>query len=141
MSLMSEKLAARPKAGIPDAIIMGIAIIFVVGLKTFAGACVHDDGSAAACEIAAGTLFGLGLVAVVIAIMRIRANDYSSKRSYDIILIVLGLIFALAPGNLLDICTGEYMQCVNVMLPFARIMGCLLAGCSFAFELLFDLDR
>lgn len=129
---------AKPKAGAPDVVVAAVAILFTFGIRTFAGPCVHDDGSASACTLAGNVLFGLGVIAIVLSVLRIQSVNYQTKRSFDLFLVIAGLVIASTPGTMLPLCMMETMRCQAVMLPFARIMGGLLAALALGCEFLFD---
>lgn len=137
-SKKGKKQVARPTAGVPDALVAAIAILFTFGLRSFAGPCVHDDGSAAACTMTGHVLFGLGIASIALSVLRILSADYHTKRSFDLFLVIAGILIALSPGTVLPLCMMETMHCQAIMLPFARIMGGLMAVAALACEFLFD---
>ena len=130
----TERLATGPL----DIALSVIPPAYLVGLKTFAGACEHDDGTVAACALTGNILFGAGLVALVLAAMRLLAVDHRTRRSFDLFLLIAGVFIAVSPNTVFSLCMMETMRCRAVMLPFSRIMGVVLGLLAIACEATVD---
>lgn len=135
-----QRAPQRPATGVMDAVIAVVSAVLLVGLRTFAGPCVHEDGSAAGCTMTGHVLVGLAVLALVLCVMRLLAADLRTRRSFDLLVFVCGLLVALLPGNALSLCMMATMRCHTVMLPFARVMGVALMLISLACELTVDRD-
>lgn len=133
-----KKAAPRPKAGAMDVVLAIVAGVLVLGLRTVAGACTHADGSVAACSTAGHVLVGLGFAAVALSLMRLLSADLATKRSFDLLILIVGVAVAALPGTALALCAEADMQCRAIMLPFARVMGVALGIVAVACEATVD---
>lgn len=130
----------RPKTGAMDAVLAAVAVLLLVGLRTFAGPCVHEDGSAAGCTMAGHVLFGLAILAVGLCVLRLLAADLRTRRVFDLLLFINGILVAALPGTALTLCMMTTMRCHTIMTPFARVMGVALMVAAIACELTVDHD-
>ena len=133
-----KKVPPRPKTGPLDVVLSVVAALVMVGLRTVAAPCVHADGSAADCATAGHVLLGLGFVALALAVLRLLSADLATKRSFDLLLLIVGVLVAVLPGNTLALCADAGMSCRTVMLPFARIVGVVLSVAAVACEATVD---
>lgn len=133
-----KKTPPRPTVGAPDVVLSAIALVLLAGLRMVAGPCVHADGSVAACAMAGRVLMGLGIVSVLLSVMRLLAADLTTKRSFDFLLLIVGVAVAVAPGTALTLCAEADMPCRAVMLPFARVVGVALGLAAVACEATVD---
>ena len=133
-----KKTPPRPQTGPLDIVLTVVAALVIVGLRTVAAPCAHTDGSVAGCTTAGHVLFGLGFAAVALAAMRLMAADLATKRSFDLLLLIVGVLVVFLPGNTLALCADASMRCRVVMLPFARIVGVALAVAAVACEATVD---
>lgn len=120
------KTPPRPHTGALDVVLSVVAILLLTGARTIAGPCSHADGSVAACATAGRVLTGLGFVAVGLAVVRLFGADKATKRSFDLLLAVVGVLVAVLPGTALALCAEASMQCRTLMLPFVRVAGVAL---------------
>lgn len=123
-----------------DGVLLALPVVFVLGVRTVAGPCIHEDGTVGACAMAGTVLTGLGVVAAVLAALRLYGADKRTRRSFDLFLVIAGLAMAILPGNVLQLCMMATMHCRAVMLPFARIMGVALVLLAVACEFTVDRD-
>ena len=133
-----QQQTERPPVGAPDAVLSFAAIVSVFGVRTFAAPCVHEDASVAACLVTGRVLLAIGAAALALTLVRLLAADRHTKRSFDFLVAVAGLLFAALPGTMLPLCTDASMGCHTVMLPFARIVGIALIVLSVVCELTVD---
>lgn len=128
----------RPATTVTDGIITALPAVLVLGLRTVAAPCVHTDGSAAACTTAGHVLFGLAIASLALALMRLLGADLRTRRSFDLLLVLVGIAIALVPGTTLSLCADATMPCQAIMRPFARVMGAALVIGAMACELTVD---
>ena len=116
---------AQPLVGI---VLTVLSSILLVGILTFAGPCdVHDDGTVSSCYWASRAVLGVGVVLVVISLVRIFERDEGERRGLSFSAALLGVLVAVLPGVLIDLCMMQTMRCHTVMRPFALVMGVLIA--------------
>lgn len=111
-------------------VIAVLAAVLVVGALTFAGPCVHDDGSASACQASQFGIVGAGAVALIAAIASLLVKNRAATSALLFVAAAAGLFAAFAPGNLLALCMMSSMRCRAVMQPFAQFAGVALAAVS-----------
>lgn len=133
-----QKVAPRPQTGVMDVALTVVAGLYLAGLRMVARPCAHADGSVPACRLAGTVLLGLAGVALVLVVMRLLGADTRTKRSFDLLLLVVGVLIAVLPGNVLGLCDDATMVCHTVMLPFARVMGVALGLAAVACEATVD---
>ena len=105
---------------IPGCVMLLISLAAAIGSFTFLGPCVHDDGSAGACQWAGRALMGLGCVLAVLSVFtllsrRARFGTYLS----GIAVCAAGI---LTPGTLISLCRMSSMRCRAVMQPAMTIL-------------------
>lgn len=116
---------AQPLVGI---VLTVLSSILLVGILTFAGPCgVHDDGTMSSCYWASRAVLGVGVVLAVISLVRIFERDEGERRGLSFSAALLGVLVAVLPGVLIDLCMMQTMRCHTVMRPFALVMGVLIA--------------
>ena len=116
---------AQPLVGI---VLTVLSSILLVGILTFAGPCgVHDDGTVSSCYWASRAVLGVGVVLAVISLVRIFERDEGERRGLSFSAALLGVLVAVLPGVLIDLCMMQTMRCHTVMRPFALVMGVLIA--------------
>ena len=106
-----------------------LAAVLLLGLLSFAGPCVHADGSSATCAgashaIVACAAVGLAclIAAAVLAVRRARVAGILAA-----VAALAGLAVAILPGSLLPLCMMHSMRCWTLMRPFSLVCGVLLA--------------
>ena len=134
----SDKRPPRPETTILTIVLTLLPAVFLLGIRTFAGPCVHEDGSASACTTTGHVLLGVGAVALILGMLRLFGADKRTRRCFDLLLVVAGLALAILPGTALPLCMMATMRCRSLMLPFARVMGAAVAIGAFACELTED---
>ena len=107
-------------------VVLILAVLLAVGAATFAGPCVHDDGSIGPCHTAGTVLIGLGIAVMVISILRLFLPRNSANGILAGIAGVLGLLAAILPGTALPLCMMDTMRCQTIMHPYALVLGILI---------------
>ena len=119
------------KQMIPAILLFTLALVILIGSRTFLSPCLHEDGTHGVCHPASQMLLGLGCVLGILAVFslgipRARLGAYLSA------LPVCGLGI-LTPGTLLELCHMSTMRCRMVMQPamiilFSAALLCALTG-------------
>ena len=104
-----------------------LALLLVVGVLTFAGPCVHDDGTASVCQASQQGVIASGAVALVACVGAAIAKG-KARGALLLIAAVAGMFAAFAPGNVFALCMMATMRCHTVMQPFAQFIGIALAA-------------
>ena len=105
-----------------------LCVLLVVGSLTFAGPCVHDDGSAAACHAAAHAVTAAGCVGAVAALMALFVRSRAASGVLSLVCAASGLFAAICPGTLFGLCMMQTMRCWTVMKPFALVCGVIVCA-------------
>lgn len=112
---------------IPLAIGALLCAFLAIGVLTFAGPCVHADGSQAACAQAGHAVLAASVVSFVLALAALMLRN----RTITSVLALLGaagaVFAAMAPANVFPLCMMQTMHCWAVMRPFALVVGLLAA--------------
>lgn len=122
-----EQLPQRPRIRPVDVMLALVPVAFVIGLRTFAGPCVHEDGSIGGCAMASHELLAVGVLGIALALVRLLVTNQRARRVLDLLLAASGVALVLIPGVIAPLCMMTTMRCHTIMAPFARIMGGLLA--------------
>ena len=115
---------AEPLAGV---ITTALSVVLVAGILSFAAPCgVHDDGTVSSCFWAGRAVLGVGVVTAVLSVVRIFEQDEGERRGLSLAIALLGVLVAVLPGTLIDLCMMSTMRCHAVMRPFCLVVGALL---------------
>lgn len=121
MGFFMQNDKAAPLVGVIEFM---LTCMLVVGIKTFAASCgVHGDGDPATCYWAAQAVFGVGVVGMLVATVRIFERDEGERRGLSFALACLGALAVCMPGILIDLCANEGMRCHTAMHPFVIAVG------------------
>lgn len=116
---------AQPLVGV---ILTALSALLLVGICGFAGPCgAHGDGTTGTCQWAARAVLGIGVVLAVLSLVRIFEMDEGERRGLSLAAALLGVLVALMPGVLVDLCADPAMRCVAVMRPFCVAVGVAIA--------------
>ena len=118
--------------GLAMVIVSGIALI---GVFTFAGPCILEDGSTASCYGAAQAIIGFSIGGLICADIAIFWRKSMIKKVFSLLCAVFGILMALAPGTLFPLCMMHTMRCWTTMRPFAMVFGIVLALASVGYFL------
>ena len=124
----------RPQIQPIDVVVSLVPAAFLAGIRTFAAPC----GVGHVCAMTGHVLLGFGVAALALVFMRLFGADKATKRSFDLILVIVGLLLAFLPGGPLALCAEATMSCRAITLPFARVCGVALALCALGCELTTD---
>ena len=102
---------------------VAIPILLIGGILNFAGPCVHDDGSVAACAQASWGIIGGGVFLLGVALAALVVESPVARVVCAVLCAALGVFIILAPGTIMPLCMMETMHCQAVMKPFAQICG------------------
>lgn len=111
---------------------IALAVLLVAGVLTFAGPCVHEDGSAATCAQASWGIIGMGVMLLGASIAQLVVEGKVARIATAVLCAILGVIIILVPGTILPLCMMETMSCQAVMKPFAQLCGGLTILLSIA---------
>ena len=114
---------------------LGVSLVVIcaflaIGVATFAGPCVHSDGSKAACAEAGTLLLVIGVAAALTALARFFVSSKTASATLAAVVAILGLVAAIVPGNMLPLCMMAEMRCNAIMHPFGMVLGglaCIIA--------------
>lgn len=104
---------------------LAVAVFTIVGVMTFAGPCVHDDGSTATCAQASWGIVGGAVFLAGAAIAQVAVEGRTARIVCAVICALLGVFIFLVPGTILPLCMMDTMHCQAVMKPFAQLMGAI----------------
>ena len=120
---------SRPLVGL---ITDTLAACLVAGILSFAGPCTHPGGVNHPCFGASRAILATAAVIMVLSTIRIFEMDEGERRGLDLGIALIGAYVALPPGIIQDLCKFEFMPCVQVMAPYTRLIGTLIAVVAFA---------
>lgn len=123
---MLDSIKRRPLA----AVSFIVAVLLVLGVLSFAGPCVHEDGSAAACHAARIAIAVDGVVGAIVSLVALFARSSKVVGCAAIFAAAAGLAAAASPGTLFGLCMMQTMRCWTVMRPFALVCGVALVICA-----------
>lgn len=107
-----------------------LAALLVVGVATFAGPCIHEDGTEAACHAASRAVLVVGAVACVSTLASLIVRSSKASGACALVAACCGAFAAIAPSTLLGLCMMQTMRCWTVMRPFAMVCGAVLLLCA-----------
>ena len=110
--------------------LLAVSALLIVGLMTFAGPCVHDDGTASECFNSALGIGATGLFLVGLALFGLMLPQGRALGVVALIAIALAIFIIAAPGNLFPLCMMDTMHCRAVMMPFATLCAVAVMGIS-----------
>lgn len=108
-------------------VIVVLAIFVVVGVLTFAGPCVHEDGTRGGCYAASLAIAGLAIAAAGVAVFSMFSTTPQARGMQAIVAAALGMAMAIAPGTVVPLCMVQTMRCWTTMRPFAIALGAAIA--------------
>ena len=132
METKSKVDAADSTRRLSIPLIVGAAFsaLLVVGVLTFAGPCVHDDGSHAACYTASQAILAAGVVAFVASVAGIVVRNDLARCVLAVGAVLAGAFAVASPGALFPLCMMQTMRCHLVMRPFALVVGVVVCVCG-----------
>ena len=107
-------------------LILGISVLLTIGVKTLFHACVHEDGTEAACFWAGQGIFVCAVIQSVTAVLLVLFKNRTSQLALSVVVICTGIITALIPGVIFRLCMMPSMRCNAVMKPW--VLACAVAS-------------
>ena len=104
-----------------------LGVLLVVGVLTFAGPCVHEDGSTSACHDASVAILVAGVASALAALVALISSNHAVTGALSVIAAFAAAFAAFAPGNLFGLCMMQTMRCWTIMKPFALVCGGAIA--------------
>ena len=114
----------------PFVAIVLLGVFLALGILTFAGPCVHDDGSASICYAASRVVAACGIIATIVGVAGILFGNDIIGRTCAVFAALSGLCAAIALGTFLPLCMLQTMRCWTAMRPFAMACGIAIALCA-----------
>jgi len=115
------------KERIAPLLLAAAGAVLALGVLTFAGPCVHDDGSAAACAAAAHAVLAAGIIALIAGFAGAVTRGIQIQTIASIVGIAAGIFATVAPGGLFPLCMMQTMRCWTMMRPFSLVLGVVVA--------------
>ncbi len=103
-----------------------LGIMLSVGVQTFAGPCVHADGSAAVCAPVKTWLTVMGGAMAVLAVISVIRNGLL----FRCLTAAAAIFVILIPGSIVPVCRADMMRCRMVTCPTALVLGILSLAVS-----------
>ena len=103
-----------------------LAMIAAAGVKSFAGPCVHEDGSFGACHWAGQALFGLSIVIAAESVIVLWRKDAGLRRGLYLAMMLTAVLGILMPGTLISLCAMDSMRCRLIMRPAMLVLYALM---------------
>jgi len=132
METKSKANAAPSTRRLNIPLIVGVAFsaLLVVGVLTFAGPCVHDDGSHAACYAASQAILVAGIVALVASAAGAVMRNSLAQGMLAVSVVLASAFAAASPGVFFPLCMMQTMRCHLIMRPFALVVGVVACICG-----------
>ena len=111
---------------VPALVTMVLAVLAAAGVKSFAGPCVHEDGSFGPCHWAGQALFGLSIVIAAESVIVLWRKDAGLRRGLYLAMMLTALLGILMPGTLISLCAMESMRCRMIMRPAMLVLYALM---------------
>lgn len=116
---------SQPTTGI---LLLCLDVLLVVGLLTFAGPCNYADAQVEPrCIGACRATLGVAAVIAILAIVRIFEMDEGERRGLSLGCALLGVLVAVLPGVIVELCADPAATCNVIMRPFVMGVGICIA--------------
>jgi len=113
----------KKKTMIPAALALLFSALAAVGVKTFLGPCVHEDGTFGACHWAGQALFGISLQLSAQCIALLAAHKHSQLcRGLFLAMVMTAVLGMIIPGPVISLCGMATMRCRALMRPAMTIL-------------------
>ena len=120
------------KTIIPAALALCFSVLAAVGVKTFAGPCVHEDGTFGPCHWAGQALFGLSVVIAAESVIVLWKKNTALRRGVYLAMMLTAVLGILVPGTLISLCGMATMRCRALMRPAMTILFAVMGIASAA---------
>ena len=107
---------------IPALIVVILAAAAAVGVKTFLGPCVHEDGTFGVCHWAGQAMFGTALLIGAEGLAAICSRSTGVFRGLLLSMAAAAVLGICTPGLLIDLCGMKVMRCQALMRPAMTIL-------------------
>ena len=120
------KPKAQPAAGIA---LLCLDVILIAGLLLLPGPCAQHGSpdNVPSCYWACRASLGVAAIVAILAIVRIFETDEGARRGLSLACALLGVLVALMPGVIIELCADPTMSCNAIMRPFAIGLGVCIA--------------
>ncbi|MBR0171492.1 MAG: DUF4418 family protein [Lachnospiraceae bacterium] len=123
-------------ASVIDVIILLLCLLLTAGIKLVFHACApKEDGSWMTCHWAEQAVFAIGVAMVIQALALLlydRQGKHGVKAGISFALAIQGIICAVLPGILINLCMMQDMRCHTLMRPAVIVLCILTAACAIA---------
>lgn len=123
-------VVSKIRANLSLVIAAVLSALLVVGVLTFAGPCVHEDGSHGGCFTASQAIVTCAAISLVASIVGIALGKARARGALALVAALAGACAAACPGWLFSLCMVQTMRCWTIMRPFALVLGILVAVCG-----------
>ena len=114
-----------------DVVLCVLSAVLCFGTKFLFHACApKEDGGWMTCHWAEQTVFGLGIVLLILSIMTFCFKDGKTKSGIQISTAVISALTLFVPNHLIKLCMMPDMRCHSVMKPAVIIISILIIICS-----------
>lgn len=107
-----------------------LAALLAVGVLTFAGPCMHEDGSQAACFAASQAILAAAIASFFAVVAALLLRNQRAQGVLALVAALAGAFAAASPGGLFGLCMVQTMRCWTTMRPFAMVVGVLICLCG-----------
>ena len=112
------------------AVTAALALLLAAGVLTFAGPCVHEDGSTAACSAASQAILAAAIASFIAAVVSLLLGSRRAQGALSLVAALAGAFAVAIPGGLFGLCMMQTMRCWTAMRPFAMVVGALICLCG-----------
>ncbi len=124
------------KIRILSLIVAALAVFSSIGVKTFLGPCVHEDGTFGVCRWAGQAMFGISLLIGAEGLAAVFWKNNEARRGILFSMAAASVLGICIPGRMIGLCSMAVMRCRALMQPAMTILfavmgiisavGCLL---------------
>lgn len=105
------------KAKILAAVAAILAVVAAVGVRTFIGPCVHEDGAFGPCHFAGQAVLGISVLIAAEGAAAALIKSGGTRRGLMMAMSASSVLAMLTPGILIGLCKMDTMRCRAVMRP------------------------
>ena len=105
------------KAKILAAVAAILAVAAAVGVRTFIGPCVHEDGAFGPCHFAGQAVLGISVLIAAEGAAAALIRSGGTRRGLMMAMSASSVLAMLTPGILIGLCKMDTMRCRAVMRP------------------------
>ena len=105
------------KAKILAAVAAILAVVAAVGVRTFIGPCVHEDGAFGPCHFAGQAVLGISVLIAAEGAAAALIRSGGTRRGLMMAMSASSVLAMLTPGILIGLCKMDTMRCRAVMRP------------------------